>query len=138
MESATLTTAAIIGFVFTKVSETLIGKATEAVLPKINELRLKIISKLKKLEKAKAEIGKFEQGLEVNLKVLETYLSKEMIEDKEFADQVQNLATEINQELEKQGKGSNVMNVYGGKAFQQNNNHGEIYNADTMNFHKNP
>jgi hypothetical protein len=138
MEPLTLTATAIIGFVFTKVSETLIQKATEAALPKINELRLKIVSQLQKYEKPKAEIDKFEQGSEADLKVLETYLSLVMIEDKEFAQQVQNMANEINQELEKQGQGSNIMNVYGGKAYQQNQNQGEIYNAETITIQKTP
>jgi hypothetical protein len=138
MEPVTLTAAAIIGFVFTKVSETVIEKVTEAALPKINELRLKIVSQLQNYQKSKAEIDKFEQGSEADLKILETYLSMAMIEDKEFAQQVQNMANEINQELEKQGQGSNIMNVYGGKAYQQNQNQGKIYNAETITINEKP
>ncbi|MCC5647124.1 hypothetical protein LC607_30295 [Nostoc sp. CHAB 5824] len=136
MEPVSITT--IIGFIFTKVAETLIGKATEAVLPKISELRHNIISRLEKYPKAKAEIENFKGGSEANLKVLETYLNLEIVEDNEFAQQVQNIANEINQEFEKQGQGSNIMNVFGGKAYQQNQNKGEIYNADSINIHKSP
>ncbi|MBW4633828.1 MAG: hypothetical protein KME30_18575 [Iphinoe sp. HA4291-MV1] len=133
MDPVTLSAAAIIGFIFTKVSETLIGKATETVvIPKINELHQKIVSKLGIHQKAKVEIDKVEQGLEPDLKVLETYLNFAMEEDPQFKEEVSHLANEINQELEEKGEGSNVMYVYGGKAYQQNQNKGEIYNADTI------
>ncbi|MDB9303078.1 hypothetical protein [Nodularia spumigena] len=138
MAFVTLTAAEIVGFIFTKVSETLIGKATEAVLPKINELRLKIISKLRSREKANAEIDKIEQGLEPDLELLASYLNIDMAEDPQFKEEVGNLANDINQEFEQKGESSNVMNVYGGKAFQQNQNKGEIYNADTITIHKHP
>ncbi|MBW4595038.1 MAG: hypothetical protein KME46_19555 [Brasilonema angustatum HA4187-MV1] len=137
MEPVTLSAAAIIGFIFTKVSETLIGKATEAVvIPKINELRQKIVSKLGIYHKAKAEIDKEAQGLQPDLKRLETYLNLAMEEDSQFQEEVSHLADEINQELEAEGKGSNIMNVYGGKAYQQNHNKGKFYNADTINVHE--
>ncbi|BAY19969.1 hypothetical protein NIES21_58390 (plasmid) [Anabaenopsis circularis NIES-21] len=139
MEPVTITTAAVLGFIFTKSSETLIQKATEAVLNKIKQLRDNIIKpRLQKYKKAQDEIEKFDQGSEADLKVLETYLDLEMIEDKKFAEQVQSLANEINKEFEKQGQGSNVMNVYGGKAYQQNQNQGKIYNADTITIHEKP
>ena len=141
MEPVTITAAVVVGFIFTKVSETLISEATKKVLTKINNLRENIIiPRLKMYKKAQSEIEKFNQGLEPDLKVLETYLNLEITEDKGFAKQVQDLADEINQEFEKQGQGSNVMNVYGGKAYQQNQNQGTINNADTMNIYhgKNP
>ncbi|NMG20983.1 hypothetical protein [Brasilonema bromeliae] len=139
MEPVTLSAAAIIGFVFTKVSETLIGKATEAVvIPKINELRQKIVSKLEKINEAKVEIEKHDKGSEPNLEVLESFFKVAMLTDKQFKEEVSHLANEINQELEAEGKGSNVMNVYGGKAYQQNHNKGEFYNAETITIHKHP
>ena len=138
MEPVTLSAAAIIGFIFTKVSETVIAKATEAVLPKMNELRQKIVSKLTNHQKAKAEIDKVEQGLEPDFKVLETYLNFAMEEDPQFKEEVSHLANEINQELEEKGAGSNVMYVYGGKAYQQNHNKGKIYSADTINIQEHP
>jgi hypothetical protein len=138
MEPVTLSAAAIIGFIFTKVSETVIGKATEAVLPKINQLREKIVSHLRNYQNAKAEIDKVERGLEPDLELLGDYLKVAMRQDPQFGEEVRNLANEINQELEEKGAGSNVMYVYGGKAYQQNQNKGEIYNADTINIHKHP
>lgn len=132
----TLTAVEIVGFIFTKVSETLIGKATESVLPKINELRLKILAKLKNTQNAKAEIDKAEQGSEVDLELLADYLKIAMREDPQFQEEVTNLANEINQEIEDQGQGANVINVYGGKAYQQNHNRGKIYNAETITIHE--
>ncbi len=58
-----------------------------------------------------------------------------MRRNKDFAQEIQELYDEINQDLEKEGQGSNIMYVYGGKAYQQNQNKGNIYNADTINIH---
>lgn len=138
MEPATLSAVAIVGFVFTKVAETLINKGTEAVLPKIDDLRKKIISKLKNTQIPKDEIDKAEKGLEPDLELLADYLKIAMREDLQFKEEVGNLANEINQELEEKGEGCNVMNVYGGKAYQQNQNKGEIYNAETITINKHP
>lgn len=53
-----------------------------------------------------------------------------MRQNPQFAQEVQDLANEINKELEDEGQGKNVMNVYGGKAYQQNQNKGmsNMYN----------
>ncbi len=59
-----------------------------------------------------------------------------MRQNKDFAEEVKSLYEEINQELEKEGQGSNIMYVYGGKAYQQNQNKGNIYNADTININE--
>ena len=129
---------AIVGFVFKKVAETLTAKAIEAVLPKINQLRQKIWDKLRGNPQANVEITKAEQGVETDLELIADYLKVAMRQDPQFAKEVQDLANEINQALEDEGQGKNVMNVYGGKAYQQNQNQGEIYNADTITIHKNP
>lgn len=138
-EPLTLTATAIVGFVFTKIAETLTAKATEAVLPKINELRQKIWNKLRGNPQANIEITKAEQGAEADLDLIADYLKVAMREDTHFAQEVQDLANEINKELEDEGQGKNIMNVYGGKAYQQNHNKGTINNAEKIiNYHPNP
>jgi hypothetical protein len=107
----TVTATAIVGFLFTKVAETLTAKATEAVLPKINKLRQKVLDKLLGIPDAKKEIDKTnKQGEE-----------KPDLED---------IAYHLKQ----------AMYVSGGKGYQQNQNQGTINNADTINIHhgKNP
>jgi division protein CdvB (Snf7/Vps24/ESCRT-III family) len=55
-----------------------------------------------------------------------------MREDSQFAEEVNTLATEINTEIEVQGQGTNTIIVYGGEAYQQNQNKGNIYIAERM------
>jgi hypothetical protein len=137
-EPVTLTviTTAVVGFLFTKVAETLTAKATEAVLPKINKLRQKVWDKLSGNPLARAEINKTEKpGEKPDLEVIADYLKTAMREDQPFAKEIQNLVDEINQDLENEGQGKNVMYVSGGKGYQQNQNQGTINNADTINIH---
>ena len=70
----------------------------------------------------------------MDLEIIKSYLQTAMIEDENFGEEIKSLVEEINQDLEKEGQGDNVMYVYGGKAYQQNQNQGEIYNAETMHF----
>ncbi|BAY76048.1 hypothetical protein NIES25_24970 [Nostoc linckia NIES-25] len=133
-----VTVTAIVGIVFGKAVEKLTEKAIESVLPKINQLRQKIWDKLQGNTQVETEIKKVNQGSTADLEVIADYLKVAMREDQQFAKEVQNLADEINQELEDEGQGRNVMNVYGGKAYQQNQNKGEIYNADNITIHKSP
>jgi hypothetical protein len=138
----TVTATAIVGFLFTKVAETLTAKATEAVLPKINKLRQKVLDKLLGIPDAKKEIDKTnKQGEEKpDLEDIAYHLKQAMKQDQQFAKEIQDLVDEINQDLENEGQGKNVMYVSGGKGYQQNQNQGTINNADTINIHhgKNP
>ena len=131
--SLTALVTSIVGFVFTAASTTVVQKATEATLAKINTLREKVMDRLKAKPKAMAELDKKEE--DIDLGIIKAYLEMEMIEDDDFAEEVKSLAQEINQELEAEGQGANVMYVYGGKAYQQNQNQGEIFNADTINIY---
>lgn len=131
--SLTNLVSSIVGFIFTAASTTIIEKATEATLEKINILRQKVMERLTRKPKAKAELDKQE---DLDLGIIRTYLEMEMIEDEKFAEDIQSLVQEIDQQLEEEGQGSNIMYVYGGKAYQQNQNQGEIYNAETINFYK--
>jgi hypothetical protein len=134
VEPITLTVLAtsIVGFVFTAASTTVIERATEATLEKLNILRQKVMDKLNLKPKAKAELEKTEN---IDLEVIKTYLHTAMMDDDEFAAEVKSLVEDINKDLEEAGQGSNIMYVYGGKAYQQNQNKGNIYNADTINIH---
>ena len=67
-----------------------------------------------------------------DLETIRFYLESELRQNKDFREDVQRLYDEINQALENEGEGSNIMNVYGGKAYQQNQNKGKIYNADQI------
>lgn len=131
--SLTVIVTSVVGFVFTAASTTVIEKATEATLEKFNTLRQKIIERLQSKPKAKAELEKSEN---INLEIIKTYLQTEMLEDDDFAEEVKSLVEAINQELEDVGQGANIMYVYGGKAYQQNQNQGEIYNAETITINK--
>lgn len=79
-----------------------------------------------------------ELDVEKDLELTTDYLKVDMRQDPQFAKEVQDLANEIDQALENEDRGKNVMNVHGGKAYQQNQNQGEIYNADSITIHKNP
>ncbi len=124
---------AVVGFVFTNASTTVIEKATEATLEKINSLRKKVVEKLNLKPKARAEL---EKDKDIDLATIKFYLESAIREDDEFAEEIKALVEEINQDLETEGQGANVMYVYGGKAYQQNQNQGRIYNADTINFNQ--
>ena len=61
-----------------------------------------------------------------------------MMDDEKFTEEIKKLVEDINQELEEEGEEKNIMYVYGGNAFQQNDNQGTIknYNAETMTFNE--
>ncbi len=133
--SLTVLATSIVGFVFTGASTTVIEKATEATLEKINILRQKVVEKLKSKPKAIAELEKKEN---IDLEVIKTYLQTAMMDDDQFTEEIKKLVEDINQELEEKGEQKNIMYVYGGNAFQQNQNQGTIknYNAETMTFNE--
>ena len=135
-EPITLTVSAIVGVIFTKAIEKITEKSTESTLEKLNQLKNKIIEKLTGKPTAKKEIEKINQGKEPNLEILADYLKIEMREDQKFSEEIKKLVQDINSELETEGEQANIMYVYGGKAYQQNQNQGEIYNADSINIYQ--
>ncbi|MEL4897166.1 hypothetical protein [Crocosphaera sp. Alani8] len=139
LDPISLTTLAtsIVGFVFTAASTTVIEKATEATLEKIKKLTQIIREKLQSNADVMAELDKADDQ-DKDLETIRFYLEGEMRKNKDFAEEVRSLYEEINQDLEKEGQGSNIMYVYGGNAFQQNQNQGTIknYNAQTMTFNE--
>ncbi|MEM9542221.1 MAG: hypothetical protein AAGA60_22355 [Cyanobacteria bacterium P01_E01_bin.42] len=127
---------AIVGVLFPKLLDKIADKATDATLAKLGKLKKAIVEKLKGKPKAKAELDKIEQGQEPNLDILAAYLKTEMLENDEFANEIETMVQEINKELEPELGTPNIMYVYGGKAYQQNQNQGEINNADTITINK--
>ncbi len=131
--SLTVVASSIVSFVFTAASTTVIEKATEGTLEKINKLRQMIRDKLKSNPDVIAELDK-ENDQDKDLETIRFYLEGEMRHNKEFAEEVKNLSDEINQDLEKEGQDSKIINI----VFQQNHNQGTIktYNAETMTFNE--
>ncbi|GAX44547.1 hypothetical protein NIES4075_55660 [Tolypothrix sp. NIES-4075] len=118
-----LTAGAIATLAFTKAFEKTIEKLTEATLTKINELRKKIWQKLRGNLKAETALAAAEKGSKADLETVTAYLKQAMDYDNQFAQEVQTLAKEIQQEINI-GKiqGQNVQNIYGGEAEQNNAN----------------
>ncbi|MBD2169632.1 hypothetical protein H6G04_35380 [Calothrix membranacea FACHB-236] len=91
-----LTAGAIATLAFTKAFETTIEKFTEAAIAKIDVLRKKIWQKLRGNPNAEKALTAVEQGNKVELDRVAGYLQYVMLEDQEFAAEVQALAQEIN------------------------------------------
>ena len=118
-----LTTGAIATLAFTKAFEKTIEKFTEATWSKIEALRKKIWQKLSGNKEAQKVLTAAETGSKQDLELVAQYLEREMESDKNFAQEVQTLAREIDQEINiGQIQGQNVQNVYGGEAQQNNAN----------------
>lgn len=118
-----LTTGAIATLAFTKAFEKTIEKFTEATWNKIEVLRKKIWHKLGGNKQAEKVLTAAETGSKEDLDKVAQYLEQEMEWDKNFAQEVQTLAHEINQEINiGEIQGQNVQNVYGGEAQQNNAN----------------
>ncbi|MBW4632063.1 MAG: hypothetical protein KME30_09225 [Iphinoe sp. HA4291-MV1] len=129
MEPATLTAAAIATLAFSKAIEKTAETLTTSVLNKLNNLREKIWQKFKgnqKLEETRAKLQKESSKADVDL--ITAYLQVAIDTDHKFAQDIQQLAQEINQEINI-GKieGRNVQNVYGGEAYQNNDSKAPIF-----------
>ncbi|YAF95538.1 MAG: hypothetical protein AB3A66_23795 [Nodularia sp. CChRGM 3473] len=119
MEPVTLTAAGIATLVFTKAIEKTVEKITESTLEKLKLLRQKIWDKFKGKPKVQEALTKAEQGSKEDLNLVAAYLQVEMNTDPQFGQEVQNLAQEINQEINiDKIQGKNIQNVYGGQGFQ--------------------
>ena len=92
MEPIAIATLAFIG---TKVGETLVEKFTEAVLPKANALRKKIWDQLRGNPNAEIALQAAENGNQADLEAVAAYLNVAMLDDPNFAEEVQKLAEEI-------------------------------------------
>lgn len=118
-----LTAGVIVTLAFTKAFETTIEKFTEAALGKIKVLRDKIWNKIHRNQEAANAFALAEKGSKPDLEKLAAYLQPAMKSDPNFAQEIQKLAHEIQQEINiGQIQGQNLQNVYGGEAEQNNAN----------------
>lgn len=117
----TLTVGSIAALAFTKFLESSAGEAakqfTPAVLDKIDILRQKIWAKLRGIPEVDALNATVENGglvSERQVKLLTPYLEAAMKKDTAFAQEIRQIASEINQEIDiQQGSGGEVWNVIG-------------------------
>lgn len=129
VDPATLTVGTIAALAFSKFLESSASEAGKklmpAVLDKIDTLRRKIWEKLRGIPEVEELNTTVEQGgkvTEQQIKLLTPRLEAAMKEDEAFAQEVRQLASEINQEINiGEILGENVQNVYGGSAVQINN-----------------
>ena len=128
-DPVTLTVGAIAALAFTKFLETSAGEAakqlTPAVLNKMAALRQKIWTKLRgipEVDELNATVEKDGKVTEQQIKLLTPHLESAIKGDEAFAQEIRQLASEINQDINiGEILGENVMNVYGGSAVQINN-----------------
>lgn len=90
-----LTAGVIATLAFTKALEKTVEKFTEAALVKMDTLRKKIWEKLRGNLNAEQALTAVELGNKAELEKVVGYLQYAMLEDKQFAAQVQALAQEI-------------------------------------------
>lgn len=117
----TFSALAIAKFAFKKFFESSVGKLgekfTETALTKMDELRHKILDKLRGNTRAIGAVAAIEKGSEEDLQRLAVYLEDEMKEDPEFAAEIRAIAHEININRVEDNS-SQTQNIYGGKGYQ--------------------
>lgn len=117
-----ITATAIATLAFTKAFEKSIEKFTEATWNKIDGLRKKIWQKFDKDQAAQNALTAADTGSQQDLDLVAQYLEQAMEWDTSFAQQVQTLAREIQQEINiGEMQGENVLIVNGGEGNQYNN-----------------
>ena len=113
---------AIATLAFTKAFEKSIEKFTEASWYKIDALRKKIWLKFGKNKAAQNALNAADTGSQQDLDLVAQYLEQEMEWDKNFAQEVQTIAREIQQEINiGEMQGENVLIVNSGEGNQYNN-----------------
>ncbi|MDJ0901775.1 MAG: hypothetical protein QNJ55_23545 [Xenococcus sp. MO_188.B8] len=109
----TLTAAAIANLVFDTIIQTGAGKLTEAALEKGKQLWQKIRGKVKEEGVTEAVLVEVEQNK--SSQILEDqvvpFLQVAMLKDPQFAQEIQNIAQQINQEIEVGSQDNISMNV---------------------------
>lgn len=142
MEPATLTAAGIATLAFSKAIEKTAETLTASVLNKLNNLREKIVQRFKGNQKLEQTLAKAQkEGSKADVDLISAYLQVAMDTDPKFAQDIQQLAQEINQEINiDKIEGRNVQNVYGGEAFQSNDANAPTFqggSGHTVNIHYN-
>lgn len=139
-EPVTLTVGAIAALAFTKFLESSAGetakKLTLPILEKMDTLRRKIWAKLRGIPEVDALKDTVENSgrvtdLQINL--LTPHLEAAMREDSSFAQEVRQLANEINQEIDIGEILGNNQIVYGGSAVQINDPNAPVFTGDINN-----
>jgi hypothetical protein len=99
-DPVTMTAGAIAALAFQEFVKSGAGELakrfTGEAITKMDELRQKIVERLKGKPKAETAIAAIEQGSKTDLDRLAVYLQDEMEDDLQFADDVRILANEIN------------------------------------------
>lgn len=140
-----LTVTVIAELAFKKFLETAAGgvaaKFTDAALKKMDELRKKIVAKLKGVPTAQAAIEKLEEraGTSADIETIADYLKIVMREDPQFADELKGLAQEINAgkiQDNSQMEQNNYDNSTGFQGKAENNS--TLQQAGTINIHNYP
>lgn len=129
-----LTAGAIATLAFTKAFEKTIEKFTEAALVKIDALRKKIWEKLRGNPNAKKALSAVEDGNLAELEKVAGYLQYVMLEDKQFAAEVQALAQEINAGKLQDNSHMTQYNYDNAKGWQTKVEGGTAYVGE-INFH---
>ena len=129
----TFTAAAIATLAFQKAIEgagSEVGKKLAASgIDLINKLRLKIVEKFKGHKTVEAELVKAEAGDAEAIETIGDYLKIAMSEAPEFAQELQQLANEINLHIETDNS-TQTQNNFGGTNFQNNISGGEVYQGN--------
>lgn len=134
-EPVTLTVGTIAALAFTKFLESstveAAKKLTPAVLSKMDTLRRKIWARLKgipEMDELSVAVESSGQVTENQIQTLTPYLESLMKSDALFAQEVQQLAREINQEINiDEVLGENVQNIYAGSAVQINKPNAPVF-----------
>ncbi|MEO0378344.1 MAG: hypothetical protein AAF329_27870 [Cyanobacteria bacterium P01_A01_bin.17] len=134
-DPVTFTVGGIAALAFTTFLVTSVGEATKkltpAVITKIDALRDKIWRKLRgipEVDELNATIENGDKVTEQQIRLLTPHLEAAMKEDAEFGEEIRQLASEIDQEINiGEILGENVMNVYGGSALQINDPKAPIF-----------
>lgn len=138
-DPVTLTAGAIATLAFQEFIKAGAGEAakkfTSEAIAKIGELRQKIVARFKGHETVEAELLKAEAGDSDAIATVGDFLSIEMRNATEFAQELQQLAQEINQCVIEDSHAPTMVN-YGNQNKQINNYGGENYTADSITIQK--
>ena len=139
-----LTVTVIADLAFKTFLETAAGEAakkfTEAALSKMDELRQKIVGRLRGVEGAKAAITKLEtqSGTAADVETVADYLRIAMREDPQFADELTVLAKEIKAGKIQDNSQMNQSNYDSSTGFQGKAEQGGTLYQGTNNFYNQP
>ena len=138
VEPVSLTVGTIAALAFTKFLESTAGEAakklTPAVIEKMDALRQKIWNKLRGIPAVDALNNSVDQGAKITdqqLQTLTPHLEAAMKSDPDFAQDLQQIANQINQEINiGEILGKNIQNVCGGTGTQVNDASGQVFSGN--------